>query len=138
LTTAARTLTVAVPAGLSGAFNVVVTAVNAAGAGPPSARVDFSIPPGHSDCSAPPAAVNGITGAVTTQYAQVQWNAAAGATSYQLQVGTVQGGDDLLHSIDLGPQRGAGASVPPGFAAWIRVYAVNPCGRSQPVDFFLH
>jgi hypothetical protein len=137
LTTAATTLTVGVPAGVSGDFNVVVTAMNAAGVSPPSARVDFTIPPNPAACSAAPFPVSGLTGSVTTQYAQVQWNAVAGATSYQLQVGSVRGGDDLLGLTDLGPQRAAGASVPPGFSAWIRVYAVNPCGRSQPVDFFL-
>jgi hypothetical protein len=137
LTTAATTLTVGVPAGVSGDFNVVVTAMNAAGVSPPSARVDFTIPPNPAACSAAPFPVSGITGSVTTQYAQVQWNAVAGATSYQLQVGSVRGGDDLLGLTDLGPQRAAGASVPPGFSAWIRVYAVNPCGRSQLVDFFL-
>jgi hypothetical protein len=137
LTTAATTLTVTVPAGVSGPFNVVVTAVNAAGAGPRSARVYFTIPSSDSACSAPPAAVTGMTGSVTPQYAQVQWNGAASATSYHLQVGSVQGADDLLRLINLGPQRGAGASVPPGFAAWVRVYAVNQCGRSQPADFFL-
>ena len=136
-TTAATTLTVGVPAGFSGPFNVIVTALNTAGAGPSSARVDFTIPPAHAACSGPPAVVTGVNGTVSSQYAQVQWNAVVGATSYELQVGSVAGGDDLLPLVNLGPEPGAGASVPPGFAAWIRVYAVNPCGRSQPVDFFL-
>jgi hypothetical protein len=137
LTTPATSITVGVPPGVSGAFNVVVTAVNAAGAGPASARVDFTVPPNHASCTTAPPAITGTAGTVTSQYAQVQWNAVAGASSYQLQVGSVRGGDDLLHLTDLGPQRGAGASVPPGFTAWIRIYAVNACGRSQPVDYFL-
>ena len=136
-TTAETTLTVAVPAGFSGPFNVIVTALNTAGAGPSSARVDFTIPPSHAACSGPPAVVTAVNGTVSSQYAQVQWNAVVGATSYELQVGSVAGGDDLLPLVNLGSEPGAGASVPPGFAAWIRVYAVNPCGRSQPVDFFL-
>jgi hypothetical protein len=137
LTTPATSLTVGVPPGVSGAFNVVVTAVNGAGAGPASARVDFTVPPNHASCTTAPPAVTGAAGTVTSQYAQVQWNAVAGASSYQIQVGSVRGGDDLLHLTDLGPQRGAGASVPPGFTAWVRMYAVNACGRSQPVDYFL-
>jgi hypothetical protein len=135
--TTATTLTVGVPAGLSGPFNVIVTALNAAGAGPSSARVDFTIPAVHAACSGPPAAVTGVRGTVSSQNAQVQWNAVVGATSYELQVGSAAGGDDLLPLVNLGPEPGAGASVPPGFAAWIRVYSLNPCGRSQPVDFYL-
>lgn len=38
---------------------------------------------------------------------------------------------------DLGPQSAAGATVPAGFIAWVRVYALSACGRSQPVDFYL-
>jgi hypothetical protein len=117
LTTAATSITVGIPPGVSGAFNVVITAVNAAGAGPASARVDFTVPSNQASCTTAPPAITGAAGTVTGQYAQVQWNAVAGASSYQLQVGSVRGGDDLLHLTDLGPQRAAGASVPPGFAA---------------------
>jgi hypothetical protein len=129
--------TVGVPPGVIGAFNAVVTSMNAAGAGASAPRVDFTIASGQTSCTTAPPAVQGISGAVTGQWAQVQWNGIAGATSYQLHVGSAQGGADILGLTDLGPQPGAGAAVPPGFAAWVRVYAVNPCGRSQPVDFFL-
>ena len=50
---------------------------------------------------------------------------------------SVAGGDDLLPLVNLGSEPGAGASVPPGFAAWIRVYAVNPAAAQPTVDFFL-
>ncbi|HUE86391.1 MAG TPA: matrixin family metalloprotease [Vicinamibacterales bacterium] len=136
-TTADTTLTVAVPPGVSGAFSVVVTAVNAAGAGPASSRVDFTVPTGSGSCGGPSHAVQGMRGTVTGEYAYVQWDPVDGATSYQLQVGTTAGGDDLLPRLDLGLHTGAGASVPAGFSAWIRVYAANQCGESQPVDFFL-
>ena len=137
LTTADTTLTVAVPPGLSGAFNVTVAAVNASGAGPRASRVDFMIPVGPALCSTAPHAVQAITGTVSGEYARVHWDTVEDATSYQLQVGSAQGGDDLLRLTDLGLQPGAGAAVPKSFAAWIRVYALNQCGRSQPTDFFL-
>ena len=137
LSTATTALTVGVPPGVSGAFNVVVTAMNAAGAGPPTARVDFTVPSGLVSCTTGPAAVQALTGLVSGGFASVRWNPVAGATSYQLHVGSAQGGDDRLALTDLGPQTSAAASVPAGFNAWVRVYAVNRCGRSQPTDFFL-
>jgi hypothetical protein len=137
LSTAGTALMVGVPAGVSGAFNVVVTAMNAAGAGPPTPRVDFTVPTGPVSCTTAPAAVQAVTGLVSSGFARVQWNPVAGATSYQLHVGSALGGDDLLALTDLGPQTGAASFVPAGFTAWVRVYAVNQCGRSQPTDFFL-
>lgn len=128
--------TLAIPPGVSGAFNVVVTALNAAGAGPPSARRDFAIPaPGA--CSAPPPPVTGVSGGVIGTAASVRWQASAGATAYGLHAGSSPGAVDHVAPTNLGNSLGAQGTVPPGFTTHVRIFALNACGASAGVDFLL-
>jgi hypothetical protein len=137
-TTGSTSLAVAIPPGVSGAFNVVVTGLNAAGAGPPSLRHDFTLSPaGAAPCAAPPPAVSDVTGVVNGGFARVQWAPVPAATSYLIQAGSVVGGADLYALSDVGSSTTAGAAVPPGFRAWVRVVAANGCGRSAPTDVFV-
>lgn len=133
---AAPSLTVAIPPGVSGPYSVTVTGVNAAGAGPASPRQDFTIG-ASSNCSAAPPAPSRVAASISNGFARVRWSAVSGATRYLIQAGSSAGAADLFALTDLGASVEAGASVPPGFRAWVRVFAVNACGVSAPADVFL-
>jgi hypothetical protein len=137
LTSAATSATVAVPHGVTGEFNVVVTGVNAGGAGPPSERRDFTLGPTVGTCSTAPAPVGDLAGSVTAGFARVFWTAVSGATSYLIQAGTHPGTADLYALTNVGGNTQAGAAVPEGFRSWVRVLAVNACGTSLPADVFV-
>jgi hypothetical protein len=130
-------LTVAVPPGVAGAFNVVVTGVNAAGTGPSSARHDFLLNASGSSCTGAPAAVTDLSGSVSRGFARVQWSPVPGATRYLVQAGSTPGGSDLFALTDLGASTGAGSAVGDGFAGWVRVFAANACGVSNAADIFV-
>jgi hypothetical protein len=130
-TTTASALTVAIPPGFSGDFNVVVTPVSIDGAGPPSFRRDFTI------CAGVPAALVGLTGSVSDGVARLVWQVSPGATAYRGSVGSVRGAGDLIPLIDLGSRPGIEARVDGGFEAWVRIWAVNACGSSAPADVWL-
>jgi hypothetical protein len=130
-------LQVAIPPGLGGAFNVTVTARNAAGEGPPSVRRDFTIPGDVVTCATAAAAVADVTGSVDGGVARLLWAASPDATSYRVQVGTTLASADLVALTDIGHRTVVSAFVSAGFRAWIRIYAANQCGVSNPVDFFL-
>ena len=134
---ATRMLTVAIPTGTAGAFSVTVRGVTVAGAGPPSARTDFTLG-GATTCAAPPLAPTAVTAAVFDGFARVNWSAVPGATRYLIQAGSTPGATDLFALTDLGATTEAGASVAPGFQGWVRVFAANACGISAPSDAFLH
>jgi hypothetical protein len=133
-------LAVTIPPGVSGDFNVVVSGVNDAGVGPSSPRRDFTIGAGGSlspGCSGSPSAPIGLSGSVLNGVAQVRWSATPGATRYLLQAGNDVGGADLFALTDVGATTGAATAVPPGFRAWVRVFAANSCGVSAPADVLL-
>jgi hypothetical protein len=133
---ATRMLTVAIPTGTAGPFNVTVSGVNGAGAGPQSARSDFTLGAGPA-CGAAPSAPASLTAAVIDGFARVNWSAVPGATSYRIQAGSQPGGADLFALTDLGATTEAGANVAPGFQGWVRVVAANACGISNPTDVFI-
>jgi hypothetical protein len=137
VTQTGKALTVVVPPGVSGPFNVVITGINAAGAGPSSERRDFVIGVSNSGCAAAPQAVTQLTGTISNGFARVNWAASAGATRYLIQAGSTRGASDLFSTTDLGASTSAGAPVPADFSGWVRVYAGNACGVSAPSDFLL-
>lgn len=138
VTSASTSLTVQIPAGVLGTFYVTVRGVNSAGSGPASAPVAFTIgSAGPGPCTSAPAAVTGVSGGVAGGVARVQWNASAGATSYLVQAGSAVGAANLFPLTDIGNSTAAQAPVPPGFTAWVRIFARNACGTSAGVDFFL-
>jgi len=125
-----------VPTGTLGTFSVRVTPFNGTLPGPSSAPFPFAIGVA-APCTGPPEAPN-VSGLVSGGTAVVGWPAVPGATSYLLQAGRSPGGADLVPLTDLGRTTGASAAdLPPGFTAWVRVFAVGACGQSAPADFFL-
>src|SRR5690606_41093091 len=107
-----------------------VTPLNAAGAGPPSARRDFVV----GGCTAPPPPVSGLRAQVTGTLARLECQAAPDATSYLGHAGSAPGGADLYPLTDLGPSTTVQAYVAPGFRGWVRIYAANACGLSAGQD----
>jgi hypothetical protein len=138
VTQAGTFLTVSVPPGVAGAFNVVVTGLNNAGAGPPSVRQDFTLNGAGAACTTAPPQVMNPAGTVSDGFATVRWSPVPGATRYLIQAGTSPGTNDLYPLTDLGPSTGAGASVPAGFSGWVRILAANACGVSAPTDILVH
>lgn len=131
-------LAVSIPPGLTGPFSLTVRGVNIAGVGPPSARADFTLGDAQpGPCSSAPSAPGGISAAISNGFARVQWAAVPGAVRYLVQAGSQVGFSDLFPPSDVGGSTMVGASVPPGFRAWVRVVAVNACGTSSPTDVFL-
>jgi hypothetical protein len=59
----------------------------------------------------------------------VSWKAVTGATSYVVQAGSTSGSSNLFNE-DVGPYSAVSTTVPAGFRAYVRVIAVNACGRS--------
>lgn len=92
-------------------------------------EVSFSV--GASGCSAPPPAPEGVSGAVHGTAAWISWTASPGATTYGVQAGTEPGQSNLYAGV-VGPIPSLDAPVPAGFRAYVRVYAINPCGISPP------
>jgi hypothetical protein len=134
LTHTDSTLTVGIPTGVAGPFNVTVRGINAAGVGPSSARRDFMLGTSPTTCSVPPQAPANISTSLANGYARVEWTPVPGATRYLIQAGSIAGAADIFALTDLGAVTEAGASVSPGFRAWVRVFAANQCGVSAPVD----
>jgi hypothetical protein len=134
VTATGTSVSLSVPASVAGAFNVVVTPLTPAGDGPASARVDFSIGNALTPCASAPAPVGNLQSTVANGFARVQWASVDGATRYLIQAGRSRGTADLFPQTDVGVNTVVGAPVPSGFAGWVRVYAVNECGTSAPVD----
>ena len=127
--TATTSTTIPIPGGVIGTFYVSVTGINSAGTGPTSNPVGFTIP----GCPTVPAPT-GLTGSfnVAAGVAGASWVPVAGASSYIVQAGTVQGAANLFNG-NIGPSTAASASgLPPGFRAFVRVFAVNACGVPGP------
>jgi hypothetical protein len=132
--------------GTLGTYLVTVTAIVAAGAGPPSAPAVFTIGAGPVEftsgdggpCAGPPSAPV-VTGGVAGGTATATWPGVAGATGYLLSAGTSIGATNLYPLTFIGTNNVATATgLPAGFAAWVRVIAVNACGHSVPTDYFIH
>jgi YVTN family beta-propeller protein len=125
-------MSLAIPAGTQGVFAVTVTALANTTSGPPSASVTFTI--GSGGCSGPPPTPTGLSGSVVGTTATVRWSPSPGATSYVVHAGTIQGSADLFNG-NVGPIISLSASgVPPGFRAWVRIFAINGCGSSAGAD----
>ena len=136
LTTVATRTVIPLPPDTSGAFTVTITAFNAAGESPPSAPVTFVVG-GTGPCNGPPATPI-VSGSVVGGTAAVAWAAVPGATSYLLSAGSFPGASNLYPLTNIGESTVASASgLPAGFAAWVRVIAVNSCGQSAPADVFV-
>jgi hypothetical protein len=82
-------------------------------------------------CAGPPATPPQPvqTGFTSSGQLTLSWGAAAGATSYLVQIGTTPGGSDLLHQ-NVGPNQGMTSTVSAGFTGYARVFGVNACGSS--------
>jgi hypothetical protein len=117
-------VSVGIPPGTFGTFNVTLTPRNAQGVGPPSSAAIFTIGGG---CSAPPAPT-GLTGRVVTGVATVQWTPSPGATAYIVQAGSVPRAADLFNGNVGATTTVSAAGLPPGFRAYVRVISVNACG----------
>ncbi len=128
----ATSIGVPIPAGVQGAFSVVVTALNGAIPGPASAPFDFTIGP---LCTVPtaPAVSGGVAGGTAT----ASWPPVAGATRYVVTAGTVPGGTQYLAPTNVTGTSVSASGLPPGFQAWVRVVAVNACGQAGPPTDFL-
>ncbi len=131
---AATSINIPLPANVTGAFSVRVTAFNGSTAGPGSALFNFTIGP---SCTIP--ASPNVTGDVVGSNAYVTWPAVPGATRYLLSAGTTQGGGQYVPLGNIGNVTYVSAGgLPPGFTAWVRVIAVNACNQqSVPRDYLV-
>ena len=137
----ATTAAIPIPPGTTGSFSVRVTALNGSTPGGSSPLFPFTIGTGGGggggSCTSPPASP-AVMGTIVLGTASVSWPAVPGATSYIISAGTTQGAANLFPATNLGTQTFAGANgLPSGFAAWVRVVAVNACGQSAPMDLYL-
>jgi hypothetical protein len=125
-----------IPPGTVGSFTVRVTALNGAGASPPSAAFGFTIG-SAGGCVGPPAAP-AVTGGVAAGTASVGWPQVPGATAYVVSAGSALGGSNLFATQNVGLTNQLSASgLPAGFQAFVRVIAINACGQSAPTDFLV-
>jgi hypothetical protein len=123
----ATTVTVPIPAGLSGTFYLAVAGVNTAGAGPPSARVAFTIP-----VCRPPSAPTALIGNFVAGTASASWNASPDAAGYVVQAGRTAGASDF-GQVNIGSVTSVSLSgLSSGLRAFVRVFAFNACGGSPP------
>ena len=111
----------------NGTYYARVRAKHSAGVGPASNEAVFTI----EGCSAPPVTPVFITSGVENGIALVRWTEVPGASSYFVEAGAQPGSADIF-SGDVGSAAQASASVATNFRAYVRVYAVNACGRSAP------
>jgi hypothetical protein len=114
----------------TGVYRVQVRAVNPLGTSGPSNVIDLVV--GSGVPCVPPAAPLQPTATLISGSATVTWQPVAGATSYVVQAGSLSGGSDLFNG-NVGNTTTIGATgLPPGFRAFVRVFAVNACGISAP------
>jgi len=118
-------ITVAIPAGITGTFYVSVTGLNSAGAGPSSAPVAFTI--GGGGPTTPPPAPSSVTATVNGRDVSVTWPGASGATSYFVTA-TLNG--IVVFNQNIGNNTTVAATnVPPG-SYTVTVFSVNTAGQS--------
>ena len=117
--------TTGVPNGL---YRVQVRALNPLGASGPSNIINVVV--GASGPCATPSAPPLPTATFVSGTATVSWQPVSGATSYIVQAGSLPGSSDIFNG-NVGNTTAVSASgLPPGFGAFVRVYAVNACGVS--------
>ena len=134
VTTASTVTVVPLPPGTLGTFFVTATAINRAGPGPTSEPVSFTI---GGPCTGPPGAPV-LTGGVVAGTATISWAHVPDAAFYILAAGTLPGDTDIYPATNIGLTNAASATnLPPNFAAWVRVTAVNACGESAPSFVFV-
>jgi hypothetical protein len=114
----------------NGQYRVQVRALNPLGASNPSNLVDVVV--GSGVPCAPPAAPLAPTTTVINGSATVSWQPVAGATSYVVQAGSQPGASDLFNGNVGNNTTITATGLPPGFRAFVRVFAVNTCGMSGP------
>ncbi len=98
----------------AGTYYVRVRARTAAGIGPVSDEVSFSVGPGG--CTLAPPAPTGLTASVVAGVASVRWNAAPAASSYIVRAGPVAGSSSFFDG-DVGPSLSVSSPVAAGFRA---------------------
>ena len=105
---------------------VRVRAANSAGVGDPSNEVLLLVGPG----CAPPSPPANLAATVNGSTVTLAWTASAGATSYQLQVGSSPGTTNLV-DVDLGSATTTliAVNVGPG-TYFVRLRSVSNCGQS--------
>ena len=136
VTTASTVTVIPLPPGTVGTFNVTATEINAAGAGPPSEPVSFTIgPPPCTEAPSPPL----VSGSLVAGTLTLMWPQVPGVSAYILAAGTSLGSDDLYPATYIGLSNEVTATgLPPGWTAWVRVSAANGCGQSAPVYIFIN
>jgi hypothetical protein len=127
--------TLTIPASVHGTFIVTVSARNGAVVGARAVPATFTVPSG--ECTIAPLPPTGLTGSVLNGQATVSWIASPAATSYVVQAGSAAGLADL-YDRSVGAATVVSANgLPSGFSAYVRVSAVNACGRSAPSALLL-
>jgi hypothetical protein len=129
----ATATTIAIPPGTTGTFSVTVTAIAGSAAGSPSAPATFTI---SSGCPIP-VAPTGLTGNIVSGNATVQWNGVLNASNYIVQAGSAQFSANLFNGSVGNNTTVTASGLPPGFQAYVRVFANNACGTSAPTPDFL-
>lgn len=124
---AGTALPLTIPPGVTGNFVAQVATVHAGGRSMLSSPAFFTIGPGG--CASPPSVPSNLRAQVVTGFATASWSPVSGAGSYVLQAGVAPGESGLFNQ-NVGNQTSVGAPVPSGFQAYVRVQAVNDCGRS--------
>jgi len=112
-----------------GQYRVQVRSVNPLGLSAPSNAVDVIVGSG-TPCAIP--AAPSPTASLVAGVGSVTWSPIPGATSYVVVAGTQPGGSDLFNANVGNVTSVAAAGLPPGFRAFVRVYAVSACGPSGP------
>jgi hypothetical protein len=112
----------------NGQYRVQVRAVNPLGVSGPSNVADLIV--GTAGPCAPPAAPSRPNTSFANGVAGVNWSGVAGATSYIVRAGTGPNTSNLFDGNVGSTTAVSAAGLPPGFRAFVRVYAVNACGVS--------
>ncbi|MGH9173632.1 MAG: hypothetical protein ACRD1H_04715, partial [Vicinamibacterales bacterium] len=111
----------------SGTYYVRVRARGAAN--PPALSNEVVVLVGGGPCTSLPQTPSGIFGWLSGGVAVLGWNQVPDANSYVVEAGSSLGGSDVFNG-NVGASLVVSTPVPPGFRAFVRVYAQNPCGRS--------
>ena len=119
-----------IPPGVQGTFNVVVAGIQGIAASTP---VVFTIgAPGS--CTATPLTPTGLTGVRVARTVNIRFNPSAGATSYILLAGTIANTANLFNGNIGNVTSAASDAVDPNIPLFIRVAANNACGTSAPTN----
>ena len=97
-----------------------------------SNEVAFAVAPAAElGCAEPPPPPPHVTSSITNGVAKLDWLESPGADSYILQIGRARGLVDIWEG-NIGGRTDISGLLPAGFAAYVRIVAVNACGRSAP------